>query len=173
VPIKDPGKRRAYFRDLMRKRRSGAPSIKDALADTEKEITALKAQLDEAAILIELRKEIELLRKRTNEFENFLPLYETWLCEADRIIKARNAVMKRKEWATLISWVHSDTRTEETLNRATQMLLEMKHVLCDERQLPTIKPRAPGYEWEARRRSAQQATNGNLDRTRQEPVWAS
>jgi hypothetical protein len=117
------------------------------------------------AELTEARRQIERLRKRVDEFENFLPAYEQWLLEADQIVKSRKRVMSREQWSSLLFCLHPDqrkTRTDEQLDQAYRLIDRLKLVLCDEKEVPTEKPRTPGYDWEARRRAKQSRGSSEL-----------
>jgi hypothetical protein len=130
---------------------SGPADRAERAADAKLRETATSSYAE----LIEARKEIERLLKRVDEFENFLPAYNQWLLEADQIVKSRKRVMSHGQWSDLVRCLHPDTRknlSDEEVTESFRLVNRLKLVLCDEKEVPTQKPRTPGHDWEARRR---------------------
>jgi hypothetical protein len=108
--------------------------------------------------LIEARKEIERLRKRVDEANNYLFDVEGWMSAADKVVRGRRGVMTRLQWLHIVKCLHPDSRPAmsiEDFDRAFRIVETNKHLLLDEQQMPTPqRGKCPLIDWEARMRWA-------------------
>ena len=100
--------------------------------------------------LVEARKEIDRLRQRLDEWEKFRPIYETWLEEADKIVKSRNGTMKKATFNRIRFALNPDSYQSidrDERNRLSQEWEELRLALCNETEMPMQKPKTPKLNW--------------------------
>jgi hypothetical protein len=167
-------------RDALRAQQPAQPKPK-ARADGPSKAAEGRAERDLAEARQEIRQElrrrireleqagtaprdadekIARLEARLSEWEKFHTVYEIYLDEAERLIKARKGVLTASQFAALRRCLHPDTRKtqdNETLDRAFRVINSRKIAFLSEQQMPTKKPSTPAILFETMMRKREQA----------------
>jgi hypothetical protein len=164
-------------RDALRAQQPAQPKPK-ARADGPSKAAEGRAERDLAEARQEIRQElrrrireleqagtaprdadekIARLEARLSEWEKFHTVYEIYLDEAERLIKARKGVLTASQFAALRRCLHPDTRKTQDNETLDRFINSRKIAFLSEQQMPTKKPSTPAILFETMMRKREQA----------------